>query len=192
VPELLSEQNLQHAPVPAPLPGQLTIAPEDNADLALKSSNVGGRNATDSLEGQAKAGAPAGQASSLGNEGEAIDVNGASGRLVGGATQSGQGASRTAGLGTQDLADPNRADAAPLPPEQEEVLLPPGEYTKGKRIRVQVAPATADANSTSAAGGLKAAQPGATAPTPVNRDLPSVRDQAVFSRFFTHGEGGGV
>jgi len=192
VPELLSEQNLQHAPVPAPLPGQLTIAPEDNADLALNSSNVGGRNAADTLEGQAKAGAPGGQAPSLGNEGGAVDVDGASARLVGGATQSGQGASRTAGLGTQDLADPNRADAAPLPPEQEEVLLPPGEYTKGKRIRMQVAPATADANSTSSPGGLKAAQPGATTPTPVNRDLPSVRDQAVFSRFFTHGEDGGV
>lgn len=191
VPELLSEQNLQHEATPAPLPGQLQLAPADDSGLATSSQNIGGNPASsEALSGQARAGAEGGAPPSLGDaDAAAGTVDAAAAILAGGATQSGQGASRTAGGGTQALDDPDRAVVAPMP-ASEDVLLPPSQYKPGKRIRVQVTPPTGSGASADSQGHAIAAD-GSVQPAPVTRDTPSVRDQGTFSRFFTHDEAGG-
>lgn len=189
VPELLSEQNLQaNVPAPPSPAGRIKLAP-DTGDMALNNQNVGGNtNSASSISGKSAPAAPGGAPPSLDDTKPTSlgDITGAAGIPLGAATQSGAGASRVAGAGTQALDDPSRHAAAPIA-SSDQVMLPADQYRQGKRIRIEVTPGAGGSAATDGPG----ASPPITADghqTPVIRGVPSVRDQAMFARYFTHGE----
>ena len=164
----------------------------DPGEFRLQGQNVPKEGANANAAGEAKAGSMGGSPPTLGEREDAdpTDLNGATAVLAGGATQSGAGASRVAGQGTQDLNDPNQPAAAEIAQGPEQVLLPPDQYRQGKRIRMQMNPSKdAVAAGDETAPGLATARRGE--PAPVSRDTPSLRDQEMFSRVFVHNEDGG-
>ncbi len=193
VPELFSEREPSRNASSAPMvPGQFRAA-KDEADLKIGSPNIGreGSNAN-TAEGEAKQASAGGAAPSLGTKdaAELETIEGAAALLAGGATQSGAGASRVAGQGTQVLEDGPQSAAAEIG-RGEDVMLPAGNYRQGKRIRLQIAPQAAAAEGAEHAGDLSL-NAGRSEPVAVSRDTPSLRDQEIFSRMFMHQEGAGA
>ena len=65
-------------------------------------------------------------------------------------------------------------------------MLPAGQYQPGKRLRIEVTPKPEPGQESTSGSAGPLATDGQQ--TPVTRDVPSIRDQAVFARYFTHAE----
>jgi hypothetical protein len=191
VPELLSEQGLQtNVAPPPPAAGKIKLAP-NKGDLAIDNSDVGTNTNTSTAKSMNGKSSPAGAGGAPPSLGQTKpkslgDVTGASGIPLGAATQSGDGASRIAGQGTQALEDGARQAAAQIP-LADQVMLPPSQYQQGKRLRIEVLPKD-ETGKWAIESGLVGPLSSDGRQTPVTRGVPSVRDQATFARYFTHGE----
>jgi hypothetical protein len=184
IPETFGEQGLLPDHAGQPAAGALRPPPDQVGDLSISNQSVGGN--ADAPTGGAKTAGPSGSAPSLGNTDPGdVDVTGASGMPLGAAAQSGAGASRVAGSGTQGVDAPQRAEAAPIAAD-DQVMLPSDSYQPGKRIRIQIVPRSGDGEASGVGEGQAITAEGVRAP--VARDLPSVHDQSAFARYFTHNE----